>query len=597
MALGQETSDGSGQFRIDAIRTSSATHHDVGIAALAPAYGVGWAALDVDAGVPSAEITLRPEQVIAGRLFDVQARPAEGVRVSVEAMGTPRAAPAPLREDLDGPHFPQGPNPRELPAWPRAAITNAEGRFTLHGIGRGLRVSLLAQDPRFARQRMNVDTNSPAGPKSLTVALEPARVIQGRVTYADTGKPLAHATVQTIAFREGLGMVSAFATDAAGWYRANPFSAERYAVSVYPADGEPYLRATAQNLAWTKGSLELRLDLALKRGTLLRGKVTEEGSGKPIAGAIVGHYGRSIGDEPAPAGAGNTDTQTGPEGTYQFAVLPWPGTLVVLGPSEDYVFQERGERLIREGEPGGRRWYAHAFVDCDLRSAGATHEVNVVLRRGVTVRARVVDREGQPVPEARIFSRLLTLPQPTPSRIWGGYHSEVRNGRCELHGLAPDAEVPVHFLDPRRAIGATVVFSGNQPADRSLTVRLEPCCSARARLVDAAGKPLAQYRRPHLVYLVVTPGAFPSRSKEAEQGRLWADETYLGRIDPLHYSEAIATDAQGQVTYPALIPGATYRVYDNTQLNAGGRQLRREFVARGGEVIDLGDIVIAKPES
>ncbi len=87
--LGEANCDGSGQFRLDMPRISSATHYMVGAAALAPGFGVGWVELDVDATMPVAVITLRPEQVIEGRLFDITGQVAQGVRVSVEGIGHP----------------------------------------------------------------------------------------------------------------------------------------------------------------------------------------------------------------------------------------------------------------------------------------------------------------------------------------------------------------------------------------------------------------------------------------------------------------------------------------------------------------------------
>ena len=81
--LGDARADGSGRFRIDAPRTSSTRHEDFGAVAMAPGYGVGWVELDPDDDQPTAEISLRPEQVIHGRLFDVQGRPVPDVRVSV----------------------------------------------------------------------------------------------------------------------------------------------------------------------------------------------------------------------------------------------------------------------------------------------------------------------------------------------------------------------------------------------------------------------------------------------------------------------------------------------------------------------------------
>ena len=75
LIIGQARSDGSGRFRIDAARTSSATHDLLGLTALAPGYGIGWVEVDPDAEEPNARIALASEQAIQGRLFDVQERP------------------------------------------------------------------------------------------------------------------------------------------------------------------------------------------------------------------------------------------------------------------------------------------------------------------------------------------------------------------------------------------------------------------------------------------------------------------------------------------------------------------------------------------
>jgi RNA polymerase sigma factor (sigma-70 family) len=149
--LGQAACDGSGRFRLDMPRISSATHHMTGAAALAPGFGMGWVAFDLDADQPTADITLRPEQVIEGRLFDVKGRVIPGVKVAVEGMGHPARGPDVLPEFIEGPHFWGGAYTKTPPAWPGAATTDAEGRFSIRGIGRGLRVLLMADDPLYAR--------------------------------------------------------------------------------------------------------------------------------------------------------------------------------------------------------------------------------------------------------------------------------------------------------------------------------------------------------------------------------------------------------------------------------------------------------------
>ena len=159
---------------------------------------------------------------------------------------------------------------------------------------------------------------------------------------------------------------------------------------------------------------------------MIRGKVTEDGSGKPIAGATLGYVSRSTKDEES--GAWNSRLNTVLDGSYQFAVLPKPGYIMVLGPSEDYVYQEIGERMIREGQPGGhRRWYAHAFIARDLQTGSKTQEVNITLHRGMTVKGQVFGPEGQPVEDAWMFSRLIALPQPVPWRHWWGEYPRQRS--------------------------------------------------------------------------------------------------------------------------------------------------------------------------
>ena len=56
------------------------------------------------------------------------------------------------------------------------------------------------------------------------------------------------------------------------------------------------------------------------------------------------------------------------------------------------------------------------------------------------------------------------------------------------------------------------------------------------------------------------------------------------------------SDAQGRVVFPALIPGATYRIVDNSMpRNETGPPIRKQFTVKPGETLDLGDIRIEKP--
>ena len=94
--------------------------------AIAPGCGAGWVELDPDADQPAAKITLQPEQVIEGRLLDMEGRPAQGVVVSVSAIW--RVLPVPpltiamgqVIERAEGQRHWWG-QVNDLPGWPKPA--------------------------------------------------------------------------------------------------------------------------------------------------------------------------------------------------------------------------------------------------------------------------------------------------------------------------------------------------------------------------------------------------------------------------------------------------------------------------------------------
>ena len=285
-------------------------------------------------------------------------------------------------------------------------------------------------------------------------------------------------------------------SDAHGRFRVNPGSAHRYLFSAFPPEREPYLNVQ-KNLEWPRGAIEHSLDLVLPRGILVRGRVTEEGSGKPIAGARIGYI--SNPDRDPQTGAWNTRAATAADGSFRFGVMPAPGYLTVLGPGEDYVLQEIGQRMALTGQPGGRRIYAHAFHKLDLKPGSPSQEVAITLRPSTTVKGQVVGPDGQPVPNALVISRVILQPTWIAWLFWtAAYRDAVRDGCFAVHGLAPDTEVPVFFLDARAQPGSDRVSLG--PVDGRRTdhrqapnLRRGPGTACRPR--RQAGFPITRYLR------------------------------------------------------------------------------------------------------
>ncbi len=379
LPIGDARADGSGRFRIDAPRISSSRYEAFGAIALAPGYGAGWVELNPDDDQPTADITLRPEQVVQGRLFDVQGQPAANVLLSVSAIHRNLPPPQAGRRRFPDGVFYSGTKVNDLPAWPKPMTTDAEGRFTLRGLGPGLAAGLTVHDPRFARHNIGVRADDASKSKPVTAALVPAQVLAGRVTYADTGKAVPHAPLEVRSSYGRAVITSEFETDADGRFRVNPPPADRvYTIIAFPPEGQPYLTASAR-IEWPKGALEQKADLALPRGVLIYGKVTEEGSGKPVAGATVDFWAR--GPRIYQQG-GNLAVETATDGSFQLGVKPSPGYLLIDGPSDDYVLQAIGWRMLQEGQPGGYRLYMHAHQQLDLKPGMDSQEVHVVLRPG-----------------------------------------------------------------------------------------------------------------------------------------------------------------------------------------------------------------------
>jgi hypothetical protein len=584
--LGRGESDGDGRYRLEAPRTASTRIPEVVALAAAPGYGLGWVELNPDADQPGAEITLLPEQPIRVRLVDVTGAPAGGVEVGVQFVGR-------LSSGLfEGVRFWTDP-PTGMRAWPRPVKTDDRGRATVSGIGRGPRVSLTVRDPRYARQVIDLETGRPASGQETTHALEPAGIIEGRVLAADTGRPIPGAVVSVGASREPYGTI--FTTrcraDGQGHYMINPTPGGHVRVSAC-APGQPYLIPQVE-FAWNKGAVRKALDVKVPRGVLVRGRVTEAGTDRPLPGSRIQFIPVRGRDEVVYGWFAPVASRE--DGWFQIVVPPGKGHLLVFGPTGDYVADAIGTHALYADRPGGPRHRAHAIIPYEVKAGDPPLEVAASLRPGVAIKGRVDGPEGQAVTDAYI---LTTLQLDTYSPKWGGGEShcrvKVRDGRFELHGLDPAGTTRISLLDPAHEWGATVELSGRR-AGEDVTIRLQPCGKARARFVGPDGRPVAT--PPADYKFVATPGRHEFSRDPKHRTELAADSDFLVNIDRLHYWDFPRTDADGRITLPALIPGALYRISDESTAGVPdkGYQVRRDFTVKPGETLDLGDILIEKP--
>jgi hypothetical protein len=539
--LARAKADDDGRFWLALPDAARAKYQEVYVLAGKSGHGPVFERIPLDR--PGAEPVLRlaREKFLRGRLIDLQGLPAVGVEVQVTYF------------QLKGSGLGFGADPKDFPPWPAHARTDKDGRFVIRGLNPDFEGFLLVAGVDFAPEGVGIT----AGPQEVNLTLSPARVLEGVVTAEDTGTPIPRAEV----FLNN-SIVGAVRADEQGRYRLKSRPAGSWEVFVTAPEGLPYLRLQT-TVAWPKAAVRHEKNFALKRGVLVRGKVADAASDKPIARAIV-HDGANL---------WTRNVLTGADGTFQMAVAAGRGHLLVKGPNNDYIAVEITAGELEGRKRSGKPFHPDAVVALDARIGAEAVEVTAKLRRGVTLRGRVVGPGGKPMAEGVLCCWNQLRPDVAE---WYGAAVAVRDGRFELRGCDPERTYPVYFLDAKNKLGASATLSAKGAGEEAPTVRLEPCGSASARFVNGEGKPKARYRP--FFDLVARTG-----EKDVDPVR-----DFVTHTDPLHYGSVGPTaDAEGRCTFPALIPGATYQIL--------GNNLSKEFTVKSGETRDLGDIVVPAP--
>jgi RNA polymerase sigma factor (sigma-70 family) len=573
-----------GRFRFGCTAATESRGPIRQLLASAPGHGLGWLLLPDDAGKADLKVKLPAEQVIRGRLLDLQGQAAGGVKLHVAEV-----APAPdrgtMRSVMGGtspsrmPPYANAPpwhdfpaQPAKLDVWPAAVTTDDDGRFVVRGLGKDQGVTLLVADERFALQRLVVSTAAKDKPEAVERPLEPARWLEGQVVGEDTGKPIGQKVLLDLT-AQGELLLQAWA-DEKGNFRVN-CPPGLITIESYPPDGSPYLaRVTWANWRTAKGKHEIKV--GLPRGVLVSGKVTEADSGKPVAGAVLTYLPSEGNQFTSPwilswLRYPGEFVRTKDDGTFTATVYPNKGTLMAKGPTRDYVLERLDRKDLGLG-PFGASLYADTAAPLDLNAGADAPPVALRLQRGVTIKGRVLDPDGKPVKSAVVYHPLSLQDRGDLAYFFG--HSPapvaVKDGSFTLTGLDRKAEVPVYVLDRKNKVGGRLVVSGKS-AGEEVTIKLQPCAKAKVRFVDAAGKPQAGH---HLgLVLLLAPDA----------------RSFLQQADALGgWAAAGHSDKDGRLTVPALIPGATYTYPDGKKV--------REFTAEAGKAHDLGDVPIDRKE-
>jgi hypothetical protein len=575
-------------------------------------FGVGAAELDVASLRHKVEIRLEKEKLLHARLVGPDGTPAVGVEVRT-CLFYERWPGRLVPETF----FACSPDWQPF-AWVRPATTDEQGRLTLSGVPRSKARSLVFQfsidDPRYApldpdllipseREQEQAFAFRPDDSEEPIIRLEEPRFVEGTVVCYDTGEPMAGAWLSVVFCNKEVPADNQFAgiwvqTDVEGRFRARGRPRACCTIYVYPPIGCPY-PAWGQSIKWPEGQTRYDVAVEVPKGILMRGKVVEAGSGKPVAGAGVeyqlrraqpdSYYNKEFAFQIYWA-AEYRRVLTEEDGTFQMAVVPGLGHLLVKAPSPDFVSRYVTWGDLQYGKPGAFWYVVEGLARIDPQPGMDQIELTIPLHRGLTVRGSVLDPQGKPVPRAALLTPAyprLTFTHSVPTTGWS---RPAIDGRFELPGCDPNQPRRVYILNAARQWGAAVDVDPVTARREPPVVRLLPCGWASARFVDQQGKPWADARVPVSVYLVFKKGRPQTMPSYAEHLDWWATPTDRHRYANLW------TDSQGYVTFPTLIPHAPYmlRLHDEVLTATNQKEKELEFTVEPGQTRDLGQITLER---
>jgi RNA polymerase sigma factor (sigma-70 family) len=579
------------------------------IAATAPGFGPGWVAGVLRPDAPD-EFTIRlvaDGPPIEGRILDLEGRPVAGARLKVDRVWFARDErswpvetgdlSAWLRRVQDRGIRP-GPwdSLSQLPTAIVAATTDRDGRFRLTGIGRERIAELMVSGPTIATSLIYAMCHD--GPEVRAVDRDPGRAtivfhaprfehavaptqpIEGFIRDKDTGRPIVGARIQGAVYKENSLLRSQgveATSDDRGHYRLDGLNkGSSYRLFVYPGEPWPltdgpgraplfYPNATLRVPAESSALEPVRFDITLKRGIVVRGRVTDRATGRPVPGLISAY---SFRDNPHVREFPGFEQSYAPhvylDGEGRFAVVALPGRGIITCQSDRSRYQTG---IGAGGMPGNRSYFdtlphqvsadqfhALAAINFDPGVESATVDLQVDPGRSLTI--RVEDPEGRPLGGTK------------SSGLNAGYDDvESESPTLEVRALEPSKPRRVTITHEDRKLIGSRYLKGDESGP--MTVRLQPWGTITGRMVDEEGRP---------------------------RGGLSLNTRFDDILDPQPRMDRgtlpdIPIGRDGRFRVDGLVPGLKYGGGASEGYMYRG-DLFRDVTLAPGEVRDLGDLAV-----
>jgi RNA polymerase sigma factor (sigma-70 family) len=538
------------------------------VVASAPGFGPGWA----EPGARSDALKdvklqlIKDDLPIKGRVLDLEGRPVAGAKIKTSSLLSPPGGDmSPWIEEMKAhagsPYSGLDEMPLEL-----TRTTDPDGRFRLEGIGRERLVMFTISGPTIELTRgfamtkdvpdISAKNKNVIAPRTIIYhgarfdhVAAPSTPVVGAVRDRDTGKPLAGVRINAMPYDErsrAFYAEIASITDDQGRYRLTGLmKSDRYQLFAFPGDGQPYPTATFVMPARSAGLQPATIDLKLKRGALVRGRLTDKATGEPVQGSVESF---SYRDNPNAKNYPDAQNTYAPrvfvqaDGRFEIAALPGPGFIAASARSNRYLRGTGVETIkgMKEGQllsalpsfVSPRDHNVFAEVMPDPEAGPFTRDLQVDPGRSVT--GTIVDPDGKPASGVRVKG--LTME---------GYGTDrpLDSSAFEVTGIDPRHPRLVYFFQDDRKLAASLYIKGDET--RPIEVRLQPWGVIAGRIVDDERQPRTKIE---LLSLMDPPGFDPNRGVLFDQNHVGPDGRFRIRLVPgLVYGAHVATEDNGVI--------------------------------------------------
>jgi RNA polymerase sigma factor (sigma-70 family) len=535
------------------------------VVAAAEGHGFAWARVRPGA---AGDLTLRlvkDDEPLRGRILDLEGKPVAGATVRVDdELLVPSGGGADLtslRSAAFATLFPP-------------VKTGADGRFLVPGVGRERAATLRVEGPTIATQQVKAVARpaGKAGPGARGVPFDllavPTRPVVGVVRDKETGKPLAGVVVRSYKFggADDFNGLVRTTTDKEGRYRlvglpkapGNAIMAEAWGRTPRPED-LPYL-AAIRKVGDAPGLDPVTVDIGLRRGVWVKGRVIDKATGKGVA---AGFDYFCFGDNPfardLPLPHGLPSNWTRKDGSFRVVALPGRGLLGVRANSDTYrmgVGAERIKEKLGDGPLLDTRPYhlypgnEHTVAEISPKAGDESITCEVYLDPGRTLTGTVVGPDGEPLAGAR--ARGLR-----PMAYWE--NAPLKTAEFTILALGADETRTLEMVQEEKKLAGRLVVRGDAKAP--VRVRLGPWGVVTGRLVKPDGEPMTNVT----VYAAARGGQ---------------------------------PDKEGKFRIDGLVPGQKFGLTvlnPPYQLEISGKAVK-DLSLRPGETKDLGDIQVKPME-